>query len=81
MSGGRRAFKARITPLAALLAAFGALAACGQRGPLTLPGVEPEEPSDSAAAPSGAVPDVTEAAPAATESASEGEEEPAENER
>jgi predicted small lipoprotein YifL len=63
--------------LGALLAAFGALAACGQRGPLTLPGAEPAGRDEGSAAPSGA----TEDAPGRTQPASEEDDEPNENER
>jgi predicted small lipoprotein YifL len=57
--------------LGALLAAFGALAACGQRGPLTLPGAEqPAERADPSSS----------AEPAASQPNPEDEDEPIENE-
>ena len=77
MNAKARALDSRAALFVALLAAFGALAGCGQRGPLTLPGAGPAEQSESSTAPSGA----TENTPGATESASEDEDEPVQNER
>jgi predicted small lipoprotein YifL len=72
VSAGARTFRWRAALLGALLAAFGALAACGQRGPLTLPGAEqPAQSSDPGAA----------TAPAASQPGAEDEDEPIENER
>jgi predicted small lipoprotein YifL len=72
MNGRRRTLGARAALLGAVLAAFVALAACGQRGPLTLPGSEqPEQRTDPSS--------VT--GPAATDARPEDEDEPVENER
>jgi predicted small lipoprotein YifL len=76
MSGAARALTGRAPLICALLAAFGALGACGQRGPLTLPGAEPTERGESPAAPSGAP-----EAPGPTEPAPEDEDESIQNER
>jgi predicted small lipoprotein YifL len=85
VSGDARVSSPRAALLVSLLAAFGALAGCGQRGPLTLPGAEPAERSDSSTSPSGgatdAVPASTEATPGTTEPGSEDEDEPGENGR
>jgi predicted small lipoprotein YifL len=60
--------------LGSLLAAFGGLAACGQRGPLTLPGAEPaaSEASSPPGAPESRDP---------TTPGSEDDDEPIQNER
>jgi predicted small lipoprotein YifL len=64
------ALGARVALVGVLLAAFSSVAACGQQGPLTLPGAEPAQ-SSSASGP-------TEPSPSPAEGASEDE---AENER
>jgi predicted small lipoprotein YifL len=77
VSGSLRTSAGSAALLVSLLAAFGSLAGCGQRGPLTLPGAEPTAPNESSTAPSGTTGD----APDPSEPVAEDEDEPIQNER
>ena len=69
----------RAVLLAALLAAFGALLGCGQRGPLTLPGaakpIERLDPSKAAPASGGGAPSTSGAETASPDAAPRPEDE------